>query len=191
MATVDYFLKIDGIPGESQDDKHKNEIEVHGFSWGSVNSGSSAMGGGGGTGKVQVHDVVVSKYIDKSTPKLLEACSTGKHISNVTLSCRKAGGTQQEYLKIVLSDVLISGVEVQGGVSAQDTPISGLNYNASKSNTGNIAAMMDDEGALPIPVEQVSFNFGKIEHEYREQDSKGGMQGPVKSGWDVKANKVV
>ena len=34
MAQVDYFLKIDGVDGESGDDKHKGEIEVESFSWG-------------------------------------------------------------------------------------------------------------------------------------------------------------
>ena len=38
---VDYFLKIDGIDGESQDDKHKDWIEVLSFSWGPPGAGRS------------------------------------------------------------------------------------------------------------------------------------------------------
>ena len=34
MAAFDYFLRIDGIPGESTDAKHKGEIDVLSFSWG-------------------------------------------------------------------------------------------------------------------------------------------------------------
>jgi type VI secretion system secreted protein Hcp len=34
MAAFDYFLKIDGIPGESTDSKHKDEIDVLSWSWG-------------------------------------------------------------------------------------------------------------------------------------------------------------
>ena len=32
MSDVDYFLKIDGIKGESQDTKHAGEIEIQSFS---------------------------------------------------------------------------------------------------------------------------------------------------------------
>ena len=34
MAAVDYFLKFDGIKGESADVKHKDEIDVESWSWG-------------------------------------------------------------------------------------------------------------------------------------------------------------
>lgn len=190
MAIVDYFLKIDGIPGESKDDKHKGEVEVHGFAFGSSNTGSSAMGGGAGAGKVQLHELSVSKYIDKSTPKLMEACTTGKHIPSVILSCRKQGGSQQEYMKVTLSDVLISQVSIQGGMTAEDR-WERRSVSNSDSGPGNIAETMDDLGASPVPVEQFHMNFSQIDYEYREQDSKGNTKGPVKSGWKVKENKLV
>ena len=56
MALVDYFLKIDGVPGESQDHKHKDEIQVLSFSFGESQAGTMAFGGGGGAGKVQMSD---------------------------------------------------------------------------------------------------------------------------------------
>ena len=45
MAAADYFLKIDGIEGESKADKHKDEIDLQSFSWGATQSGSFAAGG--------------------------------------------------------------------------------------------------------------------------------------------------
>ena len=38
MAAIDYFLKLDGISGESKDSKHKGEIEVLSFSFGETQS---------------------------------------------------------------------------------------------------------------------------------------------------------
>ncbi len=113
---ADYFLKIDGIPGESADDKHKNEIEIESFSWGAANQGTSSSGGGGGAGKVKMGDFAITKYIDKSSPKLIEACTTGKHISSAILVCRKQGGSQQEYMKVTLTDILVSGYSTGGGL---------------------------------------------------------------------------
>jgi len=108
MALFDAFLKLDGIKGESADSKHKGEIDVVSFSWGMQQRGSSATGGGGGTGKVQVHDITISKRTDASSPLLMLNCANGAHIKTATFVVRKAGGTQLEYLTIQLKDVLIS-----------------------------------------------------------------------------------
>jgi type VI secretion system secreted protein Hcp len=56
MALVDYFLKIDGIQGESPDKTHKAEVEIESFSWGETNTGTALQGGGMGSGKVQMQD---------------------------------------------------------------------------------------------------------------------------------------
>lgn len=186
---VDYFLKIDGIQGESQDDKHKNEIELMSFSWGAANTGTSASGGGGGAGKVSIQDFVVMKHVDKASPKLLEACNTGKHISSVVLCARKQGGTQEEYLKITLTDVLVSGYDTQTGAYAGRRQHGAIST-SSRSNTQHNVAMNEPHWVPPVPAEEIKLNFGKIEYEYREQDSKGGMKGPIKMTWNVKANKA-
>jgi type VI secretion system secreted protein Hcp len=158
---ADMFLKIDGVEGESLDDKHKNEIQLLSFSFGASQSGSAGLGGGSGVGKVQIHDFQVSKHVDKATPLLFKACATGKHTPKVTLVCRKAGGTQQEYLKYTFSEVLISSVAHSGS------------------------------GSELLPVENVSMHFAKIEMEYKPQDEKGGLGGVVKAGWNSNLNKEV
>ena len=162
MAQADMFLKLDGIEGESQDSKHKGELEISSWSWGEVNSGSSSMGGGAGTGKVNMQDFHFVIKNGKHSPKLFLACATGQHIKNATLVCRKAGGDQQEYLKWKFTDILISSYQI--GHSA---------------------------GAAGLPTDQCSFNYTKIEMEYKEQKDTGELGGQVKAGYDVKANQKV
>ena len=108
MATVDYFLKIDGIKGESQDKTHKEEIQLNSFSWGATNAGTSAMGSGAGAGKVKFDDFSFAKSVDTASPKLMLACANGEHIKSAILTCRKAGKEQQEYLKYTFTDLLVS-----------------------------------------------------------------------------------
>ena len=162
MAQDDYFLKIDSIEGESRDDKHKNEIDVDSWSWGETQTGTHVTGGGGGAGKVSMQDFhFVMKY-NKSSPKLFQACASGQHIPKAVLVCRKAGGEQEEYLKVTMSDLLVSS------------------YQSGGSAGGDI-----------VPTDQISLNFSKVEFEYKEQTEKGTLGGTVKAGWDVKANKKV
>ena len=111
---VDMFLKLDGIKGESQDHKHKDEIHIESFSWGMSQTGAHGAGGGGGAGKVSVHDISVTKFVDKSTAALMLACCNGKHIANGLITVRKAGEKPVEYLKIKLIDILVSGVQEAG-----------------------------------------------------------------------------
>ena len=88
---VDVFLKLEGIKGEAQDDKHKEEIDVLAWSWGMSQSGTTHMGTGSGSGKVAVEELSVTKHVDKSSPTLaLHSCS-GKHIPKGLLTVRKAG----------------------------------------------------------------------------------------------------
>ncbi|HEY2413277.1 MAG TPA: type VI secretion system tube protein Hcp [Pirellulaceae bacterium] len=114
MAAVDMFLKLDGVTGESQDSKHKGSIHIESFSWGMNQTGTHGAGGGGGAGKVSVHDISITKAVDKSSPTLMLFCCNGKHIANGLITVRKAGEKPVEYLKIKLTDILISGVQESG-----------------------------------------------------------------------------
>lgn len=162
MAAVDYFLKIEGIDGESQDFKHKGCVDLESWSWGASQSGSHGAGGGGGAGKVVMQDFHFVMKINKASPKLLLACARGEHFKKATLICRKAGTEQQEFMKVTLSDLLVSSYQT-GGSGQSDI----------------------------VPTDQISLNFSKIEYEYKEQKPDGTMGGTVKAGWDVKANKAV
>jgi type VI secretion system secreted protein Hcp len=162
MASVDYFLKLDGIKGESTDSKHKGEIDIESFSWGATQSGTHSSGGGGGAGKVQMQDFHFVMKVNTASPKLMEACATGEHIKNATLICRKAGKEQQEFLKWTFSDLLVSSYQT-GGSGHADV----------------------------IPTDQISLNYSKVEVEYKAQKADGTLDGPVKAGYDLKQNKKV
>jgi type VI secretion system secreted protein Hcp len=162
MALFDAFLKIDGIEGESADAKHKGEIDLHSFSWGESNAGTFSVGGGGGAGKVSMQDLHFTMHINKASPKLFLACASGEHIKKATLTCRKAGKDQQEFLKYDLSDILIASYQTGGS-----------------------------SGGSEVPMDQISLNFSKIEMGYKEQKADGTLGGEVKAGWDVKGNKKV
>lgn len=128
MAAIDYFLKLDGISGESKDSKHKGEIEVLSFSFGASHS-SGGAGGGGGAGKVEMTDFAFTARASKASPVLFLHCAQGKHIKQAILTVRKAGQAQQEYLKIKLNDVLVSSYALGGHESeAQPNDAFSLNF---------------------------------------------------------------
>ena len=108
MAT-DIFAKIGDIKGESSDDKHKDEVEVLSWSWGVTQSGT-VEGGGGGAGKASFHDFNFTHHVDKASPVLMQACSTGVHMKEATITHRKAGKLQHEFMIFKMNDVIITGV---------------------------------------------------------------------------------
>src|ERR1700694_4504836 len=114
MAVVDYFLKIDGIDGEAQDTKHKNEIQLESWSFGATNGGTAALGLGMGQGKVQMGDFHFVMRSNKASPKLYLACCDGEHIKKAILTCRKAGKDQQEYLVWTFQDLVVSSFQTGG-----------------------------------------------------------------------------
>src|ERR1700681_1453495 len=101
---ADYFLKIDGIDGESHDSKHKDEIDLMSWSFGASQLGTHSAGGGGGAGKVSMQDFHFTMHVNKATPKLFLACATGEHIKKAVLTCRKAGKDQQEFQKVTFTE---------------------------------------------------------------------------------------
>jgi type VI secretion system secreted protein Hcp len=106
----DIFAKIGDIKGESLDDKHKDEIEVLSWSWGVTNAGAMRGGSGGGEGKASFHDLSFTHNIDKASPVLMRGCATGTHLKEATITHRKAGKGQQEFLIVKMNDVIITGV---------------------------------------------------------------------------------
>src|SRR5881398_2761473 len=106
----DIFAKLGDIKGESLDSKHKDEIEVLSYSWGVANAGSMGYGSGGGEGKAQFHDLSFTHKIDKASPVLMQACATGVHLKEATITHRKAGKGQQEFLVIKMNDVIVTAI---------------------------------------------------------------------------------
>jgi type VI secretion system secreted protein Hcp len=130
VAAFEYFLKIDGIAGESTDSKHKDEIDVQSWSWGETHSTPAGGGGGGGAGKVQMQDLHVTAKISKASPQLMLACASGKHIKSAILTGRRSAKVPLEFLTFSLSDVLVSSYQT-GGTEAEP-PVDAVSLNFAK-----------------------------------------------------------
>lgn len=155
---VDMFLKIEGVEGEAVDHKHGGEIDVLAWSWGMSQSGSMHTGSGGGAGKVSVQDVSFTKYIDRSSPNLMNTCCTGKHFKEATLTVRKAGDKPVEYYILVMEDVLVTSIST-GGSGGEDRL-----------------------------TENVTLNFAKFQVTYTPQAKDGSAGAAVESGFNIEEN---
>ena len=156
----DIFAKIGDIKGESHDVKHKDEIEVLSWSWGVTQTGSVTHGAGGGAGKASFHDFNFTHHIDKASPLLMKSCATGTHMAEATITVRKAGKGQHDYLIIKMTDVLITGVAL---------------------------SLASDE---PSGAENVTLQSAKVDLEYRAQKADGSLDAGLHFKYDIKANKV-
>jgi len=131
----DCFLKIDGIPGESHDDKHKDWIEILSYSHG-ITQPASASRSSGGRARPSAATMRIfpsSKPWTRPRPKLALFCSNGSHIKEIKMELCRATGDKQPYMKYLLNDVIVS------------------NYRPGGSAQGGEA----------LPMEEVSFNYGR------------------------------
>lgn len=156
----DMSIKIGDVEGESVVNDHKGEIDVLSWGWGVTNSGSAHQGTGIGAGKANVQDLSFTKYVDKATPHLLLAACSGRHHPQAVLTVRKAGGERPvEYLRITLTDLLVSSV-ASGGSAGEDRL-----------------------------TENVALNFARVEVTYTPQDARGQVGKPVTMSWNVAENR--
>jgi type VI secretion system secreted protein Hcp len=157
---IDIYLKLDGIPGESNDSKHKDWIQVLAFGHSLSQSGSMFSGGGQSTsGRVDVGDVSITKRVDKATPKLNFLLASGSHIKSAIVEFCQSSKDKHVYMKYQFEDIVLSG----------------LSPSASSGSD--------------FPLESLNFRFSKIEWEYTPIDEKGTKQPSAKAWWDVKENK--
>jgi type VI secretion system secreted protein Hcp len=149
---IDTFMKLDGVAGESRDKTHKGEIEVLSWSWGVSNQGSMHHGSGGGTGKANIQDLSFTKYTDKATPTLTLFSCNGKHIKTALLTVRKASGdtTPLEYLKIKLSEIIVTNVSMAGHNDERITETVTLNFAKVALDYVPQSATGDPEAAIPM-----------------------------------------
>ena len=167
MADADYYLKIDTIDGESIVTEGQTDAgvlnkacQIESWSFGASNSGSAGIGTGLGTGKVSLQDFHFVIQNGKASVPLFLACAKGNHIAKATLSCRKTGGggTPFTYYRVIFEDLVISSFQTGGS-----------------------------NGSSTLPMEQISFNFTKITHQYYEQNTKdGSMQMTSTAVYDAK-----
>jgi len=161
---IDVYLQIDGIKGESMDDKHKDWIECTAVSWGVTQprSATASTGGGHTAERCEHQEIALTKLADLASPILLQTCSAGKTIPKAKLEFMRADGQGEriKYFEIELENVLIGGIKP------------------------SVA-----EGS--IIQESVGLKFSKIKWKYTQQKVTGGAGGNTSGGWDLAANKVV
>jgi type VI secretion system secreted protein Hcp len=155
----DTFIKIDGIEGESTDDKHAGWIEVTSFNSGlnQRTSATASSAGGASAERADFHDFSFTKQLDKASPKLALACADGTHVDSVLVEVCRAGTEKVKFMEYKMSNCIVSGVDITGGGD--------------------------------FPTENVSINYGKIEWAYTVQKRQGGgAAGNVAGGWDLQKN---
>ncbi len=162
VVAEQWFLKLDGIEGESTNAAHKNEIDVESWSWGVTQAGSSGFGGGGGSGKAAFQDMHFVARISKASPKLFLSSATGVHHKVATLSGRRTAGKGKtvDFLKYKLSDVQVTGVQ----------------HSDSEAGT---------------PMEQFSLQYSKLEMSYSPQATSGKLGAAVTANFDLLQNKKI
>ena len=157
----DCFLQIEGVKGESNDDQHKEWIEVLSYNHGvsQMLAGSRSTGGAASGGRCDHQDLSIVKSLDTTTPELNLVCCNGKHYKKMTLQMCRATEDKDPYMDYIMEDVIISSVSVGGGGGG-------------------------------LPTESVTFNYGKLTWKYYQTDHKTGKpKGSVEKWWSVVENK--
>ena len=161
---IDVYLQIDGIKGESTDDRHKDWIECKSVSFGveQPKSATASTGGGHTAERCEHQDIVFSKLADLSSPILLQTCSAGRTIPKARIEFMRADaqGERVKYFEIEIENVLIGAV-------------------SPSVHEGDILS------------EEVALKFSKIKWRYTQQKITGGAGGNTSGGWDLATNRIV
>ncbi len=164
------FLKVEGIEGDAQNDKHRSEIVVLDYDWLITQPKTDPGYDGSQTGgRAEFKALTVIKQLDKASPNMALYCAKGSHIPKVTLSLCRDIGDQQTYMEYILTDAIITSV-----------------------NPHTVNENINGDGkAEKLPRERVSFAYNQIEWRYTPTDNKGRAGSPVSTGWSVGENKRV
>jgi len=151
--SVDYYLKLDGIEGEAVSTGFEKQIQLLSFSWGGSQTTSVAGTGGSGAGKVDLSDLSVMKYYDKSSPQVFKALVTGTHIKTGVLSATKAGGGGKPFLKISLAELFVTSNQISASSEIPTESVS-FSYNTIKVeySTQNEQGILTAVGAVNYDV---------------------------------------
>jgi type VI secretion system secreted protein Hcp len=142
---VDFFLTLDGIKGESVDDKHKDWIQVLSFSWGASQVTSVAGTGGSGAGKADLANLSIMKFLDKSTTPLFKALTTGTHIKTGSMEAVKSGGNGKPFLKVDFKELFVTSIQLSGSSEIPTESVS-FSYNEIKTEYST----QDEKGVITV-----------------------------------------
>jgi type VI secretion system secreted protein Hcp len=140
---VDYFLKLDGIQGESVDANHKNEIQILSWSWGGSQTSSVSGTGGSGAGKVDLADFSIMTNFDKATPKLFKSLCEGTHVKTGTMTAVKSGANGKPYLTADFTELFVSSLQISASSEIPTISVS-FTYNTIKIDY----SVQDEKGNL-------------------------------------------
>jgi type VI secretion system secreted protein Hcp len=155
----DAYLTVDGVSGESQREGHEGEIEVISFSFGGSNPSSVGIGKGGGTGTVNLSSFNFMKKTDASSAEMFAHMCAGEHFPVGKMTLYKSGGKggALAYLVYEFEEIYVDSIQWSGS-----------------------------EGGDNVPMESVSFAFGKATITYTEQNPDGTAGGDHVGSWDVR-----
>jgi type VI secretion system secreted protein Hcp len=159
---IDCFLQIPGIAGESMDHDFAGQIDVLSWKFEATHPGTTHVGPGSGAGRVEVRDLAITKWLDRATPVLVQACCASGYFANATLTCRRGGAAPVRYVRLNFDGVSITAVSTGGSA---------------------------EEGRF---TEEVSLNFAKFTITYTPQRPDGTADadvGPL--GWDIRGNVAI
>ena len=128
--TTEMFLSIEGVKGESTEAAHKDWIAVLTFQWGLSRSAGTTAGAGAISGTAKSDDFIITKRVDLSTPKLMDAAARSRPYNTVVLSvCERTPAGLVEYLRFTMSDVVVTSIDIAGDAgSARDTDTTVLTF---------------------------------------------------------------
>jgi type VI secretion system secreted protein Hcp len=133
-----WFLKIDGINGDSEDADHPNWIDIEAWSFGDTTPAET--GGGGSAGKARFSDFYFIMKTNPATVRLARAGDDGDAIASAILSCvnksmpdfKGPTGIKGEILRITMDDLHVASFQSRGSGSGDATPLNGVALNYSR-----------------------------------------------------------
>jgi type VI secretion system secreted protein Hcp len=158
---ADYFLEINGIPGESQDAKQAKSVEVISYAWGVSRPPTTSSTGGSG-GKPTLKELTINKRVDVASPTLFRRLAAGQIISSMELIGRKSGATPVIFLRYCFQNVQVTSIEHTGA-----------------------------DGAEPAPSEKVTFFYVSVSEQYTRHNADGTIAQTVFAGWNSSTGVLI
>ena len=156
------FLKLEGIDGEATDSEHAGEIDVNSWTWGMMQTGSAHQGQGTTAGRVEIIDLSIQKFMDKSSPNLVKHCCLGKPIDKAVLTVQRAGEKKVKVLQLEMEHVTITSYQPSGA----------------------------GEAGSEIPMENLGLKFKKFNFKYTPQKKDGTADAEIEQLWNVETNEA-
>ena len=160
-CAVDMFIKIKDIEGESVKPGHEGEIDILAWNWGTSHTVKQRMKRPTRYSEVATNmDMTFTKKMDASSSDLFRFCNNGADLGKVELIVINPKREFDTIISIQFHDVTCVAYRISGS------------------------------GDDAVPTESVSFNYSKIEFNYKQQNEDGTTQ-ETELGYDLTKGKKV